>query len=78
MLLSLLLLLYENNDPFSKFHKVTQGRVNMRRHMRTKHSHTKVDENQHIPSEGSVECNDLDEALEVSKINKLLQTMTNK
>merc|ERR1712030_66403 len=51
---------------------------NMRRHMGTKHSHTKVDENQHIPSEESVECNDLDEALEVWKIYKLLQRMNYK
>ena len=51
---------------------------NMRRHMGTKHSHTKADENQHIPSKGSVECNDLDEALEVWKIYKLLQRMSNK
>ena len=52
---------------------------NMRRHMGTKHSHTKVSENQHIPSKGSsVECNDLDEALEVWKIYKLLQRMNNK
>ena len=51
---------------------------NMRRHMGTKHSHTKADENQHIPSKGSVECNDLGEALEVWKIYKLLQRMNNK
>ena len=51
---------------------------NMRRHMGTKHSHTKADENQHIPFKGSVECNDVGEALEVWKIYKLLQRMSNK
>ena len=65
----------------------TKRKYNMRRHMDTndirremgtKHSHTKMSENQHIPSEGSVECNDLGEALEVWKIYKLLQRMNNK
>ena len=57
----------------------TDYKQNMRRHMETKHSHMMTyNENHHIPSKGSVECNDLGEALEVWKIYKLLQRMNNK
>ena len=57
----------------------TDYKQNMRRHMETKHSHMMTyNENHHIPSKGSVKCNDLNEALEVWKIYKLLQRMNNK
>ena len=52
---------------------------NMKRHMETKHSHTQEDVNQHAePSDKTVECNDIVEAVEVLKIYKLLQRMKNK